>query len=91
MKRRIYEKNLCKKDELLPPQKLETLFIDIKNKTFLLNGKEFGKKCNRISIVCCPPEWQVKVIIDQPIEFTNTYNQNGEKGSNLLNEIISVK
>lgn len=55
--------------ELLPIQKLETLSIDIANKQFLINGKNFGRKCRSISIECVPPEWKVKVVIDQPSEF----------------------
>lgn len=55
--------------ELLPIQKLETLSIDTAKKQFLINGKEFGKRCQRISIECVPPEWKVRVIIDQPSEF----------------------
>lgn len=56
--------------ELLPIQKLETLSIDIANKRFLINGKDFGKSCKRISIECVPPKWKIKVVIDKPAVFT---------------------
>ena len=62
--------------KLLPIQKFETLSIDVANKTFLINGKEFGKKCKRISIECVPPKWKIKVTIEQPMEFF--FNLNGE-------------
>lgn len=63
--------------ELLPIQKFETLSIDTANKTFLINGKEFGKKCRHILIECVPPKWKIKVTIDKPIEFT--FNLKGER------------
>lgn len=47
-------------------QKLETLSIDTAKKQFLINGKEFGKGCLRISIECVPPEWKFKVVLDKP-------------------------
>ena len=78
--------------ELLPPQKLETLFIDVKNKQFLLNGKEFGKRCEHISITCSPPNWRVQVIIHRAIEFTSEYNLNGNKKiRDSIAEITTVK
>lgn len=64
-------------EELFPIQKLETLSIDVTNKKFLINGKEFGRRCKRISIECIPPEWKIKVVIDRPMEFT--FNLNGEQ------------
>ena len=64
-------------EELFPIQKLETLFIDVVNKKFLINDKEFGKKCKRISIECVPPKWKIKVVIDRPMEFV--FNLDGEK------------
>ena len=75
-------------NELLPPQKLETLFIDVSNKKFLLNGKTFGKKCKAVSIVCYPDEWKIKVIIDQPVEFTASYTKSGENAKLSVDEII---
>ena len=80
------------KTELLPPQKLETLFIDIENKKFLINGKEFGKKCRHVSITCTPPEWRVQVIIHRPIEFISEYNLDGnKKGETSVYEIIGIE
>lgn len=57
-------------EELLPIQKLETLSIDIANKKFLINGKDFGSRCKRLSIECVPPEWKIRVVIDKPAVFT---------------------
>lgn len=78
--------------ELFPPQKLETLFIDVKNKKFLLNGKEFGKKCEHITITCSPPTWKIQVIINRPIEFTSEYNLQGNKNSKVsICEIVPIE
>ena len=63
-------------EELLPIEKLETLSIDIANKKFLINGKDFGKRCRRISIECVPPEWKIKVVLDKPAVFV--FNLDGE-------------
>ena len=84
-------KEKIKSNELFPPQKLKTLFIDIKNKRFLLNGKEFGKKCKNITITCSPPSWNIQVIINRPIEFTSEYNLDGEKKVASILEIIPIE
>ena len=63
-------------EELLPIQSFETLSIDIANKKFLINGKDFGKKCKQISIDCVPPEWKIRVVIDKPVVFT--FNLSGK-------------
>ena len=74
-------------DELLPPRELGTLFIDVKNKKFLINGEEFGKRCKSITIRCNPPEWEFRVIIDRPIEFRATFDSNGKEKNRTLSEI----
>lgn len=88
----ILRKEKIETTELLPPQKLKTLLIDVENKKFLLNGKEFGKKCEHITITCSPPSWKIQVIINRPIEFTTEYNLQGDKNSKVsLCEIVSIK
>ena len=63
-------------EELLPIEKLKTLSIDIANKKFLINGKDFGKRWRRISIECGPSEWKIKVVLDKPAVFV--FNLDGE-------------
>lgn len=67
-------------DELLPPQEFKTLHIDLEKKEFLLNGKKFGHKCGRVNISFSDGDWQIRVRIEQPVEFVGNYSTDGKKG-----------
>lgn len=61
------------------PKELKTLEIDIENKTFKINGENFGQKCQYLKIECLPPEWKFKVSVTKSIEFYGKYDIKGDK------------
>ena len=69
---------------IMTPHELKTLEIDIEKKIFKINGEEFGKGCRFLEIICSPPEWEFKVLIDRPIEFSTIYNLKGKEKSRTL-------
>lgn len=72
-------KEKSNENKIFVPHELKKIEIDIENKSFLINGEEFGKRCKNISIHCNPPEWKFRVVIDKPIEFQATFDSNGQE------------
>lgn len=65
--------------EIFMPKELKTLEINIENKTFKINGENFGSKCQYLKIECSTPEWKFKVSVTKTIEFYGKYDIKGDK------------
>lgn len=72
---------------VIAPQTLKTLEIDIEKGIFKINGEDFGKGCQSVKIVCNPPEWRFRVIINRPIEFYTEYDLKGKEKNRALYEL----
>lgn len=65
---------------LFVPHELKTIEVDTENKSFRINGEEFGKGCTGFTITCIPEGFEIRVEIETTVHFA-TFNQNGEIGS----------
>ena len=56
-------------NELFVPKELESIEVDVKSKTFKINGKDFGGGCSGFTITCRPDTWEVRMEVDTTVTF----------------------
>ena len=65
-------------NQLLVPQKLETIEVDVSKKIFRINGKDFGKDCTGFRISCSTKGFDVVMELDTTVRYVG-YSRRGEK------------
>jgi len=73
-----------KRERFIPDVELETIEIDVKNKIFRVNGKDFGKDAKQFSLLChtSPNDgewWKVKLDIDTTVSYLANYDIHGKQ------------
>ncbi|WP_033167679.1 hypothetical protein [Clostridium sp. KNHs205] len=69
-----------RQEQLIIPQELKTIEVDVEKKIFKINGKEFGKDCTGFRITCIPGSWSIQADVDTTVHFVE-YDSKGEKKS----------
>ena len=75
-----------RRERIIPDVELETVEIDVKNKTFKVNGREFGKDATEFSLNCHTSHndgewWKVKLSIMTEVSYLANYDIDGKQTS----------
>lgn len=75
-----------RRERFIPDVELETIEIDVKNKIFKVNGREFGKDATSFSLSChtSPNDgewWQVSLGIKTTVTYLANYDIDGKQTS----------
>lgn len=78
-----------RRERFIPDRELETIEIDVKNKKFLVNGREFGKDAREFSLRCHASKdydkwWEVALTMVTDVTYLANYDISGEITSNYL-------
>lgn len=71
--------------ELFVPKGLEKIEVDVKNKIFKINGKDFGEGCSGFTITCRPDKWEVRAEVDTTVTFLS-FDKAGVQNENRTYE-----
>lgn len=82
------------KAKYIPDVELKTIEIDVKNRKFLVNGKEFGKDAHRLTLCCNASSdvekwWQIALNIEANVTYLANYDIDGKQTS--AEEIVRGK
>lgn len=74
------------RERFIPISELETVEIDVKNKVFRVNGREFGKDATQFSLFChvSPNDgewWKMSLSIDTSVTYLANYDIDGKQMS----------
>lgn len=77
---------LKRRERFIPDAELETIEIDVKNKKFLVNGREFGKDATEFSLHCHTSQddgkwWQISLNIRTDVTYLANYDIDGKQTS----------
>lgn len=74
------------RERFIPTSELETLEIDVKNKVFRVNGRDFGKDATQFLLHCNPSGnpgefWHMSFSIDTTATYIANYDIEGKPTS----------
>lgn len=77
---------IARRERFIPDAELETIEIDVKNKIFRVNGRDFGKDATEFSLNCHTSKndgewWQVALSIDTTVTYLTNYDIDGKQTS----------
>ena len=80
-----------RRERFIPDAELETVEIDVKNKIFKVNGREFGKDATSFSLDChiSPNDgewWKVSLGIQTTVAYLANYDIDGKRTS--MDEVV---
>lgn len=72
-----------RRERFIPDRELETVEIDVKNKKFLINGREFGKDAREFSLHCHVSKdddkwWEVVLQMVTDVTYFANYDIDGK-------------
>lgn len=72
-----------RRERFIPDRELETVEIDVKNKRFLINGREFGKDAREFSLRCHVSKdddkwWEVVLQMVTDVTYFANYDIDGK-------------
>lgn len=81
----------ARRERFIPDAELETVEIDVKNKIFKVNGREFGKDATSFSLDChtSPNDgewWKVSLGIETTVSYLANYDIDGKRTS--MDEVV---
>lgn len=90
---------VSRRERFIPDAELETVEIDVKNKRFLVNGREFGKDATEFSLRCHTSKdddkwWQLALRISTDVTYFANYDIDGNvtsSGERHLKESDAAK
>lgn len=77
---------VTRRERFIPDVELETVEIDVKNKVFRVNGRDFGKDATKFSLDCHTSDndgewWKVALNIDTTVTYLANYDIEGKQTS----------
>lgn len=72
-------------NQLIVPQNLETIEVDVSKKIFKINGNDFGDGCTGFRIACTVEGFDISIELDTKVRYVG-YARNGEKNFDQTRE-----